>query len=72
MGIYSGGLIIGRIFASEICFREGLILVGLTIGNLRYMFFKICRYILGSSVNVYICGYFLLLNLFIQVIQGST
>ena len=40
MGLYSGGLIIGRIFASEICgayFREGLFLGKLIIGNLRYM-----------------------------------
>ena len=38
MGLYSGGLIIGRIFASEIWgayFREGLFLEGLIIGILR-------------------------------------
>ena len=36
MGLYSGGLIIGRIFASEIWgayFREGLFLGGLIIGR---------------------------------------
>ena len=39
MGLYSGGLIIGRIFASEIWgayFREGLFFGGLIIGILRY------------------------------------
>ena len=39
MGLHSGGLIIGRIFASEIWgayFREGLFLEGLIIGILRY------------------------------------
>ena len=39
MGIYSGGLIIGRIFASEIWgayFREGLSWGELIIGILRY------------------------------------
>ena len=38
MGLYSGGLIIGKIFASEIWgayFREGLFLGGLIIGILR-------------------------------------
>ena len=38
MGLYSGGLTIGRIFASEIWgayFREGLFLEGLIIGILR-------------------------------------
>ena len=38
MGLYLGGLIIGRIFASEIWgayFREGLFLGGLIIGILR-------------------------------------
>ena len=38
--VYSGGLIIGRIFASEICgayFREGLFLGGLIIGILWYL-----------------------------------
>ena len=40
MGLYSGGLIIGRIFASEIWgayFREGLFLGGLIIGILRFI-----------------------------------
>ena len=48
MGLYSGGLVIGRIFASEIWgayFREGLLLLlfffflggGLIIGILRYL-----------------------------------
>ena len=40
MGLYSGGLIIGRIFASETWeayFREGLFLGGLIIGMLRYL-----------------------------------
>ena len=41
MGLYSVGLIVGRIFASEIwgayC-RESLFLGGLIIGILRYMF----------------------------------
>ena len=40
MGLYSGGPIIGRIFASEIWwayFREGLFLGGLIIGILRYV-----------------------------------
>ena len=40
MGLYSGGLIIGRIFASaiwETYFREGLFLEGLVIGMLRYI-----------------------------------
>ena len=42
MGLYTGGLIIGRIFASEIWgayFREGLYLGGggLIIGILRYL-----------------------------------
>ena len=40
MGLYSGGLIIGRIFASDIWrtyFREGLFLEGLIIGILRYV-----------------------------------
>ena len=39
MGLYSGGLIIGRIFASEISgayFREDLFLEGLIIGILRH------------------------------------
>ena len=39
MGLYSRGLIIGRIFASVIWgayFREGLSLGGLIIGILRY------------------------------------
>ena len=42
MGFYSGGLIIGMIFASVIggggggaCFRKGLFLEGLIIGILR-------------------------------------
>ena len=42
MGLYSGGLIIGRIFASEIWgvyFREGLFLGGLIIGILLYISF---------------------------------
>ena len=40
MGLYSGGFIIGRIFASEIWgayFQEDLFLRGLIIGILRYM-----------------------------------
>ena len=40
MGLYSGGLIIGRIFASGIWgayFREGLFLGELIIGILRYL-----------------------------------
>ena len=40
MDLYSGGLIIGRIFASEICgayFREGLFLGVLIIGIVRYL-----------------------------------
>ena len=43
MGLYLGGLIIGRIFASEIWgayFREGLYLGGLIIGILRYYNFR--------------------------------
>ena len=39
MGLYSGGLIIERIFASEIWgayFQEGLFLRGLIIGSLQY------------------------------------
>ena len=39
MGLYLGGLIIGRIFASEIWgayFREALFFGGLIIGILRY------------------------------------
>ena len=39
MRLYSGGLVIGRIFASEIegaYFREGLFLEGLIIGILGY------------------------------------
>ena len=43
MGLYSGGLIIGRIFASEIWevyFREGLFLGELIIGILRFVMFK--------------------------------
>ena len=42
MGLYSGGLIIGRIFVSEIWgayFREGLLSEGLIIEILRYMIF---------------------------------
>ena len=38
MGLYTGGLIIGRILASEIWgayFREGLLMAGLIIGILR-------------------------------------
>ena len=41
MGLCSGGLIIGRIFASEIWganFREGLLMEGLIIGILRYFY----------------------------------
>ena len=44
MALYSGGLIIRRLFASEIWgayFREGLFLVGLIIGILRYTFFEL-------------------------------
>ena len=40
MGLYTGGLIIGRILASEIWgayFREDLFLAGLIIGILRYL-----------------------------------
>ena len=40
MGLHSGRLIFGRIFASEIWgayFREGLLLEGLIIGILRYV-----------------------------------
>ena len=40
MGLYSGGFIIGRIFASEIWgpyYQEGLFLGGLIIGILRYL-----------------------------------
>ena len=40
MGLYSGGLVIGRIFGSDIWgvyFREGLFLGGLIIGILRYV-----------------------------------
>ena len=40
MGLYSGGLIIGMIFASEIWgayFREGLFLGGLIFGILWYV-----------------------------------
>ena len=40
MGLYSGGLIIGRIFESEIWgayFRKGLFFGGLIIGMLRYL-----------------------------------
>ena len=40
MGLYSGGLIIGMIFASGIWgayFRDGLFLGGLIIGILRYL-----------------------------------
>ena len=42
MGLYSRGLIIGRIFASEILgayFREGLFFGELIIGILRYIVF---------------------------------
>ena len=39
MGLYTGGLIIGRIFESEIWgahFRKGLFLGGIIIGIFRY------------------------------------
>ena len=42
MGLYSGGLIIGRIFVSEIWgayFREGLFLGELIIGSLRHIYY---------------------------------
>ena len=41
MGLYAGGLIIGRIFASEIWGGGGaLIFGGLIIGILRYFVFR--------------------------------
>ena len=55
MGLYSGGLIIKRIFAPEslgVYFREGLFLEGLIIGIFRY-------YIIDSKNGISI--YFLLL-----------
>ena len=53
MGLYSGGLIIGRIFASEIWgayFREGFFFLGgggLIIGILRY-FDQVCDFSLNQ------------------------
>ena len=53
MGLYSGGLIIGRIFASEIWgayFREGFFLGG---GSLLWEFYGIslCSYYLINSIQ---------------------
>ena len=58
MGLCSGGLIIGRIFASEIggggggglTFLEGLFLEGLIIGILRYLCFEL------GMVNCSLCA----------------
>ena len=65
MGLYSGGLIIGRIFTSDIWgayFREGLfcggllsefysISLGLIIGILRYFVFWIAAYPVDNGIH---------------------
>ena len=55
MGLYSGGLINGRIFVSKIWeayFREGLFLEGLVIGILRYTMFSISRSFFGHFPTI--------------------
>ena len=56
MGLYSGGLIIGRIFAFEIWgayFQEGLFLEGLIIGILHYDFLgKVLVMFLNCAINM--------------------
>ena len=54
MGLYSGGLIIRRIFTSEIrgaYFREGLFLGGLIIGILWYIVSPLFHYLYKVSCN---------------------
>ena len=54
MGLYSGGLIIGRIFASEILgglFREGLFLGGLIMGILRYVICQVSERLQLIEIN---------------------
>ena len=55
MGLCSGGLIIGRIFASEIWgayFQEGLFLGGLITGILRYYYIVVFGMVCQKGVSL--------------------
>ena len=61
MGLYSGGLIIGRIFASEIWgayFREGLFLLG---GLLSEFYGIICYFSFKNSLYIFLLEFLELL-----------